>query len=109
MFRGAAISSVFFAAKAVAAAATTIEIVNPINTDSFAKIVENTILFALEVAGSIALFMLIAGGVMYITSSGDEQKVAAAKKIFNFTIIGLAVVLLSYSIIKVISDVFEVW
>jgi len=82
-----------------------IVIKNPIKTESFAKIIENTLLWVLGIAGSIALFMLIVGGIMYITSGGDEQKVATAKKIFNFTVLGLIVVLLSYSIIKVLNDI----
>lgn len=82
-----------------------IVIKNPITTESFAKIIENTLLWVLGIAGSIALFMLIVGGIMYITSGGDEQKVATAKKMFNFTVLGLIIVLLSYSIIKVLNDI----
>lgn len=78
---------------------------NPIETGDFAKIIENTLLWVLGIAGSIALFMLIVGGIMYITSGGDEQKVATAKKMFNFTVLGLIIVLLSYSIIKALNDI----
>lgn len=106
LFYGAITATIFCASNALA---TTITIDNPITTGSFTEIIENTLLWVLEISGSIALFMLIVGGVMYITSAGDEQKVATAKKIFNFTIIGLILILLSYSIIKVVSDIFEVW
>ena len=107
LFYSAAITAVLCANSAVAQVPVTIS--NPITTSDFTEIIENTLLWALEVSGSIALLMLIVGGVMYITSAGDEQKVATAKKIFNFTIIGLILILLSYSIIKVVSDIFEVW
>ena len=78
---------------------------NPITTDDFTQIVENTLLWVLGIAGSIALFALIVGGVMYMISAGDEQKIATAKKIFNFTVIGLILILLSYSIIKTLTDI----
>lgn len=84
--------------------AQTVEIDDPLEK-SFPEIIESTLLWALEISGSIALFALIVGGVMYITSVGDEQKVTTAKKIFNFTIIGLVLILLSYSIIKTLTDI----
>jgi hypothetical protein len=107
LFYGAIIVAVLFAGNVIAQ--TSVTIVNPISTDDFAKIIENVLLWVLGVSGSIALFFLILAGVMYITSAGDEQKIIAAKKIFNFTVIGLILILLSYSIIKVVSDIFEVW
>ena len=87
------------------AIATSITLANPITTSDFSQIIENTLLWVLGVAGSIALFAFIIGGVMYITSAGDEQKVAVSKKIFNFTIIGLILILLSYSIIVTVTDI----
>lgn len=106
LFYSTIIAIIFCASNVLA---TTVTIDNPITTDDFSQIIENVLLWALEISGSIALFMLIVGGVMYITSAGDEQKVATAKKIFNFTVIGLILILLSYSIIKVLSDILEVW
>ena len=83
----------------------TVEIPNTIKEPDIAKIIEASLLWLLGIAGSIALLMLIIAGIMYITSSGDEQKVVTAKKIFNFTVMGLILVLLSYSIIVVLRDV----
>ena len=102
LFYGAIIATVLYANNVIA---TSITIANPITTSDFSQIIENTLLWVLGIAGSIALFALIAGGVMYITSAGDEQKVAASKKIFNFTIIGLILILLSYSIIVTVTDI----
>ncbi len=83
----------------------TVEVPNPIKRSDIAEIIEASLLWLLGIAGSVALLMLIIAGVMYITSFGDEQKVVTAKKIFNFTVVGLILVLLSYSIIVVLRDV----
>ena len=83
----------------------TVKIPNTIKEPDIAKIIEASLLWLLGIAGSIALLMLVIAGIMYITSSGDEQKVVTAKKIFNFTVMGLILVLLSYSIIVVLRDV----
>ncbi|MCK5491012.1 MAG: hypothetical protein KAI67_04155 [Candidatus Pacebacteria bacterium] len=87
-----------------ASAVTTIDIPNPISSTDFSELVGKVLEWVLGVAGSIALFMLIAGGIMYITSTGDEQKIATAKKIINWTILGLIVILASYSIIVVLES-----
>lgn len=94
-----------FATKTEEAIAITIEIKNPIKTSDFAKIVENFLLWILSVAGILTLFMLVVGGIMYMTAGGDEQKVTTAKKVVTWTIIGLALILASYSIIKVLDEI----
>ncbi len=86
--------------------AVAINVVNPISTADFAKIVENVLLWILSVAGSLAIFAFIVGGIMYMTSSGDEQKANNAKKVITWTIIGTVLILASYAIIVVIDAIF---
>ena len=100
------VAAVLFVTKIKEAGAQiNIEIKNPIKTSDFAKIVENFLLWILSVAGVLTLFMLVLGGIMYMTAGGDEQKVATAKKVVTWTIIGLALILASYSIIKVLDQI----
>jgi len=87
------------------AAMTTIEVTNPIQTSDFSVLVGNVLQWVLGVAGSISLLMLVAGGIMYVTSAGDEQKIVVAKKIIVWTLLGLMVVLASYSIIVVLDSI----
>ena len=82
-----------------------INIKNPITTSDFGEIVENILLWLLSVAGVITIFMLVIGGIMYMTAGGDEQKVATAKKVVTWAIIGLGLILISYSIITVLDQI----
>jgi hypothetical protein len=50
---------------------------------------------AMYVIGIISVIMIIAGGIMYATSNGDEQKVARAKKFIIGAIVGLVVAVLA--------------
>ncbi len=77
----------------------------PTSTTDFAKIVENFLLWILSVAGVLTIFMLVLGGIMYMTAGGDEQKVATAKKVVTWTIGGLVLILVSYSIIAVLDKI----
>lgn len=59
--------------------------------------VEDLIDFLLRIAGGLALFMLIVSGITYAFSSGSPEIGTKAKKIFISALMGLILVILSYS------------
>lgn len=70
------------------------------------EIITETLKWILGVAGSIALLALIFEGLMYMTSAGSQQKASKAKTAIKWTLAGLILVLLSYSILVVIDRIF---
>ncbi|MBI3069775.1 MAG: hypothetical protein HYY87_00525 [Candidatus Levybacteria bacterium] len=56
----------------------------------------------------IALFMLIWGGIKWMTSGGSKQEVDLAKKTLVFAIIGLVITFLSFALINLIGGFFDV-
>jgi|GEM_PF-2301946 hypothetical protein len=79
---------------------------NPLKTDDFTQLVGGFLNWLLGIAGSIALLILIYGGVVYISSAGDPQKAETGKRIVMWTLFGLIIVLVSYSIIVTIDEIF---
>ena len=59
----------------------------------------NTILY---VAGIVAVAMLIFGGIRFMISRGDKDKVQKAKNTVIYAIIGLILVIFSYAIVNFI-------
>lgn len=53
-------------------------------------------------SGAIAVIMIIVAGYFYITSVGDAAKVKRAKDIILGAVIGLVVVLLAFSITRIV-------
>ncbi len=47
----------------------------------------------------IAVIFILYGGFVWLTSSGNEEKVAKAKRIISAAVIGLIVVLLAWAIV----------
>lgn len=86
----------------LAAVASTTNLTNPIGVDSlfqsasFIGLVINRIL---SVIGSLALLMLVYGGLTMVMSGGNEKKVALGKEIITYTAIGLVLIFMSYAII----------
>ncbi len=59
---------------------------------------------ALAIAGLVAVLFLIIGGFRYITAAGNEEAGASAKKIITQSIIGIVIIILSFVIVRVISN-----
>ena len=59
---------------------------------------------ALAIAGLVAVLFLIIGGFRYITSAGNEETAEQAKAIILNAIIGIVVIILSFVIVRVISN-----
>lgn len=55
-----------------------------------------------SVVGVAAVFMIILGGLRYITSGGDPEKVKTAKKTLIYAIVGLAIVALTQAIVHLV-------
>lgn len=56
----------------------------------------NVLLF---LVGAISTIMLIVGGIMYATSTGDSGRITKAKNTIMYAIVGLVVALLAYAIV----------
>jgi cytosine/uracil/thiamine/allantoin permease len=59
---------------------------------------------ALGLVGLIAILFLVWGGFQYITSAGDEEKLGKAKGTMINALIGLAIVLLAYALVRIIAN-----
>lgn len=69
---------------------------------SGAALVQTGISWLLYVATALAILMLMWGGIQWIMSSGDPEKVASAKKKLTFAIIGLVVSVGAFFLVRVI-------
>jgi hypothetical protein len=63
-------------------------------------IIGQVISVILGVVGSIALLMFVYGGVVWMTSSGNQEKITKGKNIIVWAIMGLLMIFASYGIIK---------
>ncbi|MCK5332356.1 hypothetical protein KAJ41_00635 [Candidatus Parcubacteria bacterium] len=50
----------------------------------------------------LAVLFVIWGGVMYLTSAGDENKAESGKKTITYALLGIVIAGLAYAMIKII-------
>jgi len=66
---------------------------------------KNVVGYALGFAGIVLFILLIIGGFKYITSGGDPKAVEGARKTLTSAIAGLIIILLSYLILLLITNI----
>lgn len=68
----------------------------------------NFIQIALGVAGVIAFLFLLSGSLQWIMAGGDKEAVEKARKRLTGALIGLALVLLTFAIIRLVGSIFGI-
>jgi len=71
------------------------------------ELVLKVIQLLLGFAGAIAVLMIVVGGFWYLTSAGNEEQNEKGKKALFGAFIGLAAVILSFTIVTIISSVLN--
>ena len=66
--------------------------------------ISNVIRLILALLGVVALLIIIIGGFKWMTSGGDSEKIAAAKKLMAAGILGMIIVLFAYIIQQFVVD-----
>lgn len=61
--------------------------------------------FVLGFASLVAVLTIIYGGVLYLTSLGNEERVDVARKTIAYAIIGLVIMGLAFAIVQVLVGV----
>lgn len=66
------------------------------------KLVQNIINFLVYMAAPVSAVAFAWAGVLYLTAAGDEKKISQAHTIFTDVLIGLAIILSAWLIVKLI-------
>lgn len=69
---------------------------------SFKALTQTILNFALSFLGFVATIMVIYGGVLYVTSAGNDTNVEKAKKILLYAVVGIVLILLSFALVNTV-------
>lgn len=79
-----------------------------IENGSPVEILATVIAFALIVASVLSLFYIIVGGITFILSAGNEEKIRKAVHTVRYSIIGLFVSFLAFFLVSWIAKLLEI-
>ncbi|MFA5714599.1 MAG: pilin [Candidatus Paceibacterota bacterium] len=87
----------------VAADPSTGIIENPIGSDTFKELVELIINWIINIALVLAPLIIVYGGFVYMTATGDTNKISQGKNIILYAVIGFIVALLAKSLAGILT------
>ena len=76
------------------------------NQFDIVDLVNLAVAIAIILAGTLSVFYIFIGGISFILSGGQEDKIKQAVHTIRYAIIGLIVTILSVTIIKIVGYVF---
>jgi uncharacterized membrane protein HdeD (DUF308 family) len=79
-----------------------------LNSITIENLISALIIIILVIAALVFLFMLILGGIRYITSGGDKGQTESARSQITAALIGLVIVFAAWAIINLISAFFGI-
>lgn len=79
---------------------TGVALPNPLGTTSVREIIGNIIAMLIGGAGSIALLMFVYGGLLWLTSAGNAEKIKKGQAIILWSVLGMVVMFSAYIIVK---------
>jgi Type IV secretion system pilin len=75
------------------------------NGEGIANFILTIALWLVYIAGALATLILVYGGIRYMTSNGDSNKTKTAVEIIKNAIIGLVLVIISFTIVGLIQAI----
>ena len=78
----------------------------PLNT--LGDIISLVLPILISISGVILFLILVWGGINIMTSSGDPEKIKSGKSKITTSLVGFALLVFSYLIVKLISNIFGI-
>lgn len=82
-----------------------VKLPNPLKAESIPELSGQIINGLLGVTGAVTLFMLVLGGIMWMTSGGSADKLKKGKDTILWAILGLVIIFMSYIIINFVFSI----
>lgn len=73
---------------------------NPLDEDDVRVLIGRVIKAILGISGALALVMFIWGGLIWMTSQGEKDRIQKGQKTLSWAVIGLAILFVSYAAVN---------
>jgi len=83
------------------------EIPNPIAAESFTDLINAIGRFIFNISIPIAVILIIVSGLKFLLSGGKPEKVAEAKKMLTYTLIGLTIIFIGKGFVTLIKSILD--
>src|SRR3972149_7859737 len=68
----------------------------------FGRLASDVLLILTGTAGALSLMFIVIAGIKFVTSGGDPKKLASATSTLTYAIIGIAVTILAFVVLRIV-------
>lgn len=68
----------------------------------FGQLATDIITILISASAAVSIIFIMIAGIKFVTSSGDEKKLASAQSTLTYAIIGLVVTILAFVIVRIV-------
>src|SRR3989344_3582592 len=79
---------------------------NITNTDTFVGVIMGLVNWIAWFVGLLAVLMGLYAGILFITAGGNAETVTKARNILLYSIVGIAVAILAFSLVAISKSIF---
>jgi len=98
------LAQMFLAGQVFAQATRTMEIPNPVGTNTFEGLVQNVAKWFYYVMIPVASIVILYAAFLFLTSGGEEEKIKKAKRAITYAVVGIAIILIGAGFITLIKS-----
>ncbi|MCF7812078.1 pilin [Candidatus Gracilibacteria bacterium] len=77
-----------------------------VNNYTMIDLVQLFIVYAFIIVGALAAIFIFVGGVSFILSGGNDEKIKSAVNTIRYSIVGLIVTILSFTFVMIVGRIF---
>lgn len=77
-----------------------------VNNFSVLELIQLFIVYAFIIAGALSAIFIFVGGISFILSGGNDEKIKSAVNTIRYSIVGLIVTILSFTFIMIVGRIF---
>ncbi|HEX9721730.1 MAG TPA: hypothetical protein VGA53_00520 [Candidatus Paceibacterota bacterium] len=81
---------------------------NPINATSFTDLINSLIDLIFTIAVIVAPIILVVAGVIFMTAAGDPGRVATARRMLLWTIVGFGIIVVAKGLVEVLKAILGI-
>lgn len=70
------------------------------------ELVQMGVVYAFIIAGALAAIFIFIGGISFILSGGNEEKIKSAVNTIRYSIVGLIITILSFTFVAIVGRIF---
>ena len=74
---------------------------------SLISVANSILMFLVYLLSALSILGFLIAGIMFVTSAGDQKKMETAKNFVTYSVVGVVVGLLSWSIVLIINSLLK--